>query len=113
MKAQSGEQANHALRDALRGLQQAIILTDLCACQTVQADPGIQTPHKKPRGGVLSDEQKAENKQLSSQRVHVEHGIRRVKGFRITRDEYRLALGLFPAVVSAVVGLLQFSKIVG
>jgi DDE superfamily endonuclease/Helix-turn-helix of DDE superfamily endonuclease len=79
----------------------------------VGADPVIQTPHKKPKGGALTEAQKAENRHLSSQRVRVEHGIRRVKGFRITRDDYRLAVGLFPAVVSAVVGLLQFSRIVG
>jgi hypothetical protein len=79
----------------------------------VGATPGIQTPHKKPKGGALTEEQAAANRQVSSQRVRVEHGIRRVKGFRITRDEYRLAVGLFSSVVSAVVGLLQFSRIVG
>lgn len=79
----------------------------------VGADPVIQTPHKKPKGGALSEAQKAENRHLSSQRVRVEHGIRRVKGFRITRDEYRLAVGLFSSVVAVVVGLLQFSQIVG
>jgi DDE superfamily endonuclease/Helix-turn-helix of DDE superfamily endonuclease len=79
----------------------------------VGAAPAIQTPHKKPRGGTLTEAQKAENRCLSSQRVRVEHGIRRVKGFRITRDDYRLAVGLFSSVVSAVVGLLQFSRIVG
>lgn len=61
----------------------------------VGAIPEIQTPHKKPKGGALTEEQKAENRQVSSQRVRVEQGIRRVKGFRITRDEYRLATGLF------------------
>ena len=79
----------------------------------VGATPSIQTPHKKPKGGTLTEAQKAENKQLSAQRVRVEHGIRRVKGFRLTRDEYRLAVGLFSSVVSVVVGLLQFSQIVG
>ena len=79
----------------------------------VGATPDIQTPHKKPKGGALTEEQQAENKQLSAQRVRVEHGIRRVNGFRITRDEYRLAVGLFSSVVSAVVGLLQFSRTVG
>ncbi len=79
----------------------------------VGATPTIKTPHKKPKGGTLTEEQKEENRHLSSQRVDVEHGIRRVKGFRITRDDYRLAVGLFPSVVSVVVGLLQFSQIVG
>jgi hypothetical protein len=79
----------------------------------VGAEPAVQTPHKKPKGGELTAEQKAENKTLASLRVHVEHGIRRVKAFRIMRDEYRHACGLFPMVASAVVGLIQFSRIVG
>ena len=79
----------------------------------VGATPAITTPHKKPKGGELTAEQKAENKQLASQRIEVEHGIRRVKAFRIVRDEYRLALGLFPTVASVVVGLIQFSRIIG
>ncbi len=75
--------------------------------------PEIVTPHKKPKGKELSAEQKTENKHLASRRVYVEHGIRRVKGFRIVRDEYRMAVGLFGAVTSAVVGLIQFSNVVG
>jgi len=76
-----------------------------------QDHPEIKTPQKKPRGGQLTEQQKAENKELSRERIVVEHGIRRVKGWRILRDEYRLALGLFPMVASAVVGLIQFSRI--
>jgi hypothetical protein len=75
--------------------------------------PEIKTPHKKPKGGELTEEQKAENKEISRQRIVVEHAVRRVKGWRIMRDEYRLALGLFPMVASAVVGLIQFSRIIG
>jgi len=44
-------------------------------------------------------------------RVHVEHGIRRVKGFRIVRENYRHAIGLFPMVVAAVVGLTHLNRI--
>ena len=79
----------------------------------VGAKPEVSTPHKKPKGGELTEQQKEENKQLSSRRVRVEHAIRRIKGFRIMRDEYRHAMGLFPMVASAVVGLIQFSRIVG
>ncbi len=75
--------------------------------------PEIETPMKKPKGKELSAEQKAENKELSKKRVRVEHGIRRVKGWRIVRDEYRMPLGLFTSVISAVVGLVQFATIVG
>ena len=74
--------------------------------------PEMTTPLKKPKGSELTEEQKAENKQLASQRIAVEHGIRRVKAFRILRDDYRLAIGLFPMISSAVVGLIQFSRII-
>lgn len=79
----------------------------------VGAQPEVQTPRKKPKGGELTAAQKEENKRISSQRVRVEHGIRRIKAFRIMRDEYRHAMGLFPMVASAVIGLIQFSRIVG
>jgi len=78
-----------------------------------QQHPELITPHKKPRGGALTEEQKAENKAIARQRIVVEHAIRRIKGFRILRDDYRLAVGLFPMIASAVVGLIQFSRIAG
>jgi len=72
---------------------------------------GIETPHRKPRGGQLTEAQREENRQLASVRVHVEHGIRRLKAFKIVRENYRHALGLFPMVVSAVVGLVHLNRI--
>ncbi len=72
---------------------------------------GIETPRRKPRGGQLTQTQRAENRRLASVRVHVEHGIRRVKGFHIVRENYRHALGLFPMVVAAVVGLVHLNRI--
>lgn len=75
--------------------------------------PELKTPTKKPKGADLSDEKKAENKELSKIRVAVEHGIRKVKSWRIVRDEYRMPLGLFTSVSSTVVGLVQFATIVG
>ena len=68
-------------------------------------------PKKKPTGGELSEAEKAANKQISQERIYVEHAIRKVKGFRVVRDEYRLAQGIFPTVVSVIVGLLQFSDL--
>lgn len=73
--------------------------------------PELTTPHKKPRGGELTETQRAENKVIARQRIVVEHAIRRVKGFRIMREDYRLAPGLFPMIASAVVGLIQCSRI--
>ena len=76
-----------------------------------QHHPELTTPDKKPRGGELTETQRAENKELARQRIVVEHAIRRVKGFRIMREDYRLAPGLFPMIASAVVGLIQCSRI--
>ena len=70
-----------------------------------------QIPKKKPKGGELSEAEKAANKLISQERIYVEHAIRKVKGFRVVRDEYRLAQGIFPTVVSVIVGLLQFSDL--
>jgi hypothetical protein len=83
-----------------------------------QADKGyhgakdIEMPHRKPRGGELTSEQREQNQQMASVRVRVEHGIRRVKAFKIVRENYRLATGLFPMVASAVVGLVQMVRII-
>jgi len=77
-----------------------------------QGTAGVEVPHKKPKGGELTEAQKAENRQKASVRVHVEHGIRRIKGWRIVREDYRLALGLFPMIASAVVGLVQMVRII-
>ncbi len=62
------------------------------------------------RGGALTPEQIERNREISQERVRVEHGIRRVKGFRILRDQYRMARGIFPTVASAVVGLIHFRR---
>jgi len=52
---------------------------------------GIQThqPKKKPRGGELTAEEKAQNRAISRVRIRVEHAIGRAKVFHIVRDVYR------------------------
>lgn len=77
------------------------------------AHPTLHTPHKKPKGGALTPEHRQENRQLAQLRIYVEHGIRRIKGWRILRDEYRLAVGLFATVAQAVVGLVQLGRLRG
>jgi hypothetical protein len=85
----------------------ATVLGDLA----YQGLPKSQVPHKKPRGGELSAEQKEENRAFSSVRVRVEHSIRRVKAFRVVRDEYRLATGLFARTCCCVVGLVPLMRL--
>lgn len=80
--------------------------------------PEMLLPHKKVRGKAgqkaqeLTPAQQEENRYAASQRVYVEHGVRRVKAWRILRDEYRLGLGLFPMVASATVGLVHLARLV-
>lgn len=78
----------------------------------VGAEKETLTPKKKPKGGELSEAEKATNKVISQERIYVEHSIRRVKGYRVVRDEFRLTQGIFPSVVSVVVGLIQFADLV-
>ncbi len=73
----------------------------------------IKTPKKKPKGGELTEEEKAKNRELSARRIRVEHSVRRVKGFKIMRQDYRLGNWMFPKIAETVVGLIQFSRIVG
>lgn len=48
-----------------------------------------QLPVKKPKGGTLSQEQKATNRELSRKRIKIEHVNRRFKIFRILAERYR------------------------
>lgn len=50
----------------------------------------IVQPLKKPKGKELTDEQKQENRKISSFRVRIEHAIGSVKRCRIVKDECRL-----------------------
>lgn len=55
------------------------------------APPGVQVkqPKKKPRGGELSEQEKASNQEINRERVRVEHAIGGVKVFRIVSDVFR------------------------
>ena len=49
----------------------------------------ILQPKKKPKGGTLTDEEKADNRWISHIRVLVEHSIGGVKVYRIVHDVIR------------------------
>ena len=49
----------------------------------------VQTPHKKPKGGDLSDEQKEENRALARERVVCEHAFGGMKRYTIASHVYR------------------------
>ena len=80
--------------------------------------PEMLLPHKRVRGKAgqrgpeLTEAQREENRWAASQRVYVEHGVRRVKAWRILRDEYRPGTGLFPMIAAATVGLVHLARLV-
>jgi len=68
----------------------------------------VQTPHKKPRSGELTEEQKEENKELSStRRIFVEHMIRLLRIFRITQERFRLKPSTYEQIIFTVCGLVR------
>lgn len=69
----------------------------------------ITTPTKKPRGRELTAEQKENNKQISRQRIFVEHLIRRLKIFRIAADKFRLNSQSYEQVILTICGLVRLN----
>ncbi len=49
----------------------------------------LRVPKKKPRKGQLSDEERRSNRGLAKERIVAEHGIGKMKIWRIAADRYR------------------------
>lgn len=49
----------------------------------------LRVPKKKPRNGRLSDEDRRSNRALAKERIVAEHGIGKMKIWRIAADRYR------------------------
>ena len=62
-------------------------------------------PHKKPKGGSLTKEQKQENKRFSRARVAIEHVNRKCKIFRIVGEVFRGKKRDFNKIWNAIAGL--------
>jgi hypothetical protein len=67
----------------------------------------VKTPFKKPKGGELSEEQKAFNKELGSIRVRIEHCIGWVKNWAIIATRFRCAHTIYTEVMQVVCGLVN------
>jgi hypothetical protein len=64
-----------------------------------QEGENITTPHKRKPKRELSQQQKDENKALSSNRIFIEHLIRLLKIFRIASQRFRLKKAILLANV--------------
>jgi hypothetical protein len=84
----------------------------------VQADSGYQgilklhknseTPKRKPKGGELTDEEKAENRRISRERILIENINAKIKVFKITANKYRNRRKRFGLRMSLICGILNF-----
>ena len=68
----------------------------------------VNTPFKKPKGGELTDEQKAFNRQLGAVRVRVEHCIGWVKNWAILATRFRYAHSIYTLIMRVVCGLVNW-----
>jgi DDE superfamily endonuclease len=65
----------------------------------------LPVPYKKPRNGALTAEQKRANRALSRRRIAAEHGIGKMKFWRIASDRYRNPLRRHTVMMKNVAGL--------
>lgn len=67
-------------------------------------------PKKKPRGGQLTPQEKAYNRQLAKERVGIEHVNRRLKVFRILSERYRNRRRRFGLRCNLIAALYNYER---
>lgn len=72
-----------------------------------QGGRNIKTPHKKKKNQELSEQQKEENKQFSSNRIYIEHLIRIVRIFKIASQRFRLKVSVYNDIILTICGLVR------
>jgi DDE superfamily endonuclease/Helix-turn-helix of DDE superfamily endonuclease len=66
---------------------------------------GLDTPTRRPRKGSLTARQKAGNRRVSKRRIVVEHGIGKMKVWRIAAERYRNPRRCHTLMMKNVAGL--------
>ena len=66
---------------------------------------GLCTPRKRPPGGALTARQKAGNRRVSRRRIVAEHGIGKMKVWRIAAERYRNPVRRHALIMKNVAGL--------
>ena len=86
----------------------------------IQGDSGYQgilklhknseTPKKKPKGGELTDEEKAENRRISRERILIENMNAKIKVFKIAANKYRNRRSRYGLRMSLICGIINYEK---
>ena len=69
-----------------------------------------ETPKKKPKGGQLTTNEKAENRRISHERILIENINAKIKVFKITSNKYRNRRKRFGLRMSLICGLVNFEN---
>ncbi len=69
-----------------------------------------QTPAKKPRGGVLTEAEKAHNRRLSRERILIENLNAKVKVFKIVSNQYRNRRKRFALRMALICGIINHEQ---
>ena len=72
---------------------------------TAYIGTGLDTPRRRPPKGVLTARQKAGNRRVSRRRIVVEHGIGKMKVWRIAAERYRNPRRRHTLILKNVAGL--------
>jgi DDE superfamily endonuclease/Helix-turn-helix of DDE superfamily endonuclease len=72
---------------------------------TAYLGTSLETPARKPRGGELTAAQKARNRRVSRRRIVAEHGIGKMKVWRIASERYRNPIPKHTLIMKNVAGL--------
>jgi hypothetical protein len=65
----------------------------------------LETPSRKPRGGELTAREKAGNRRVATRRIAAEHGIGKMKVWRIASERYRNPVSRHTLIMKNVAGL--------
>lgn len=95
-------------RSKLRFSQVLLCLADKGYQGIAKIHSNSITPHKKPPRKSLPKAEKQANRALAQLRVKVEHGIRRLKRFRILSERYRNRRRRFSLRVHLLAGIINF-----
>jgi len=99
-------------------LYESSIGAAVLATVKMRADSGYQgllrlhknseLPKKKPKGGELTAEEKAENRRISRERILIENINAKIKVFKITANKYRNRRKRFDLRMALICGLINY-----
>ena len=94
-----------------QGVASQVSLVSVCDAETgaIAQLPRltVQTPTKKPKGGELSDEQRAFNRALGVIRVRIEHCIGWAKNWAILATRFRCDHAIYTSIMRTICGLVN------